>query len=77
MRSVIAAATWSVSMRKSSARTSTKTGVAPVESMAITVGAAVFDTVITSSPGPMPSAWRPSLMAFVPLSTPTQWSTPW
>lgn len=42
----------------------TKMGVAPVESMATTVGAAVFDTVITSSPGPMRSAGSPSLIAF-------------
>lgn len=52
-------------------------GVAPVPSMATTVGAAVLATVMTSSPGPTPSACSPSLTALVPLSTPAQWRTPW
>lgn len=56
---------------------STNTGVAPTALIATTVGAAVFETVITSSPGPMPRARRPSTMALVPLSTPTQWATSW
>ena len=35
---------------------STRTGVAPHISTAATVATAVWDTVITSSPGPIPSA---------------------
>ncbi len=51
-------------------RTSTNTGVAPVETIAETVGIAVFGTVMTSSPGPIPSARRARNSASVPLFTP-------
>ena len=46
------------SMQKSSSRTSTKTGRAPVSRIALTVALNVKLTVTTSSPGPMPSARR-------------------
>jgi hypothetical protein len=36
----------------------------------------LFAAVMTSSPGPMPSAFRAMNSASVPLATPTQWSTP-
>lgn len=49
---------------------STKVGVAPTVTIAETVGIAVFETVNTSSPGPMPRLRRLRIKALVPLSTP-------
>ncbi len=57
-------------MPKLSGSTSTSTGVAPASSMAATVAVAVWETVATPSPGPMPSAISPRVMASVPLATP-------
>src|SRR5215212_830167 len=51
--------------------TSHSTGVAPVRSMPATVGTQVFAWVITSSPGPTPSASSASSIASVPLATAT------
>jgi hypothetical protein len=50
--------------------TSTMTGTAPVRRIAPTVAMKVCETVITSSPGPTPSAFRISSMAVVPFDTP-------
>ena len=36
----------------------------------------VLATVMTSSPGPMPSVRSATKIASVPFATPTQWSTP-
>jgi len=55
---------------------STNTGVAPVETIADTVGMAVLVTVITSSPEPIPKAFSAKNIAFVPLSQPTPYFTP-
>ena len=44
--------------------------------MADTVGMAVFEVVITSSPGCMSSARNASTSASVPLPTPTPWPAP-
>src|SRR5437773_2488870 len=51
--------------------TSTKTGVAPLLTIAATVGAHVLLTVMTSSPGPTPNASSASQRASVPLATAT------
>ena len=51
--------------------TSTKTGVAPQKDMASAVAMKVLGTVMTSSPGPTPSASRAIQRASVPLPTPT------
>ena len=53
VRSVTAAATSSGSMLRSPARTSTKTGVAPVWTITFAVAGQVIGVVITSSPGPI------------------------
>ena len=49
---------------------STSTGVAPASSIAATVATAVWLTVKTASPGPMPAARSASTSASVPLATP-------
>ena len=54
VRGVTAAATASGSM-SSSPRTSAKTGVAPVRTIAAVEATKEFGGVITSSPGPMPA----------------------
>ena len=51
----------------------TPDGVAPVITIAAVVARAVWETVMTSSPGPMPRALRARTSASVPLPTPTQW----
>ena len=56
VRGVMAASTCSTSIRKSSSRTSTNTGVAPSVRIADTVGTAVLGTVMTSSPAFTPNA---------------------
>ena len=56
VRSVIAAATRSGSMFRSSSFTSTKTGVAPAWTITFAVAGQVIGVVITSSPGPIPAA---------------------
>ena len=50
---------------------STKIGVAPASQMASAVAKNVFDVVMTSSPGPMPSARNVSRRASVPEFKPT------
>ena len=72
---VIFASTWLTSMQKLSVQ-STKTGRANSSPMAPTVAMKVLAVVMTSSPGPTPSAFRPSLMASVPELTPIAWRVP-
>ena len=55
---------------------SANTGRAPVIMIARAVYAAESGAVITSSPGPMPSARNVSAMASVPLPTPTACAAP-
>ena len=50
--------------------TSTKTGFAPHQLIASAVAMKVSGTVITSSPGPIPSPSRATQRASVPLPTP-------
>ncbi len=76
VRGVIAASTWAGSMQKSSSRMSTKTGVAPARRMTLTVALKLNETVMTSSPGPIPSAWRTASWATVPLLIRTACRTP-
>ncbi len=45
--------------------------MAPTARIAATVATAVCDTVMTSSPGPMPRALSAKIKASVPLATPT------
>src|SRR5438132_8647837 len=66
VRSVTAAAASSGSMFRSSSRTSTKTGVAPVCTITFAVAGQVIGEVTTSSPGPTPSATRERCNAAVP-----------
>ena len=49
---------------------STKTGVAPVITIAPTVATKVIVVVITSSPGPIPNILSGSAIASVPVPTP-------
>jgi len=56
VRGVTAASTAAGSMQKSSARTSAKTGVGPDAEDRAAVALKLNETVITSSPGPIPSA---------------------
>jgi len=56
---------------------STSTGVAPANSIASTVAMNVWAVVITSSPGPMSSAWSASTRAAVPLPQPTATGARW
>src|SRR3954463_11458668 len=66
VRPVTAAAASSGSMLRSFSRTSTKTGVAPVWTMTFAVAGQVIGVVITSSPGPTPSATSDRWSAAVP-----------
>ena len=52
---------------------STNTGVAPVYEIDITVAMNVIDTVITSSPCPIPRASKARCNALVPVFTPVQY----
>ena len=56
-------------MFRSDSRTSTKTGVAPVWTTTFAVAGQVIGVVITSSPGPIPSATRVRCIAAVPEET--------
>src|SRR5208283_945865 len=60
VRGVIAASILAGSRLPVSGSTSTKTGVAPACRMAVAVAIKVIGVVMTSSPGPMPSASRHS-----------------
>src|SRR5919106_897867 len=51
---------------------STNTGVAPASATALAVAAKLNDGTMTSSPGPIPMAERPSSSALVPELTATQ-----
>jgi hypothetical protein len=51
--------------------TSTNSGTPPACTIAAAVAIKVIGTVITPSPGPIPSAIRASRKASVPLPTPT------
>ena len=76
VRGVIAASTAAGSMQKSSSRMSTRTGVAPARRITLTVALKLNETVMTSSPGPMPSACSTASWATVPLLIRTAWRTP-
>ena len=56
-------------MLRSPARTSTKTGVAPVWTITFAVAGQVIGVVITSSPGSTPSATSARCIAAVPDAT--------
>src|ERR687898_1479228 len=56
-------------MFRSDSRTSTKTGVAPAWTTTFAVAGQVIGVVITSSPGPIPSATRVRCIAAVPEET--------
>ncbi len=68
--SVIAASILAGSMHLVFGSQSTRTALAPAIQMASAVAKKVLAWVMTSSPGPMPSAIRDSQMASVPLPTP-------
>ena len=57
------------SMFSVSSRMSAKTGVAPVWTITFAVAGQVIDVVITSSPGPIPSATSARCIAAVPEAT--------
>ena len=69
VRGVTSPATRSGSTFRSVSRTSAKTGVAPVWTMTFAVAGHVIGVVITSSPGPIPSATSARCMAAVPDET--------
>src|SRR2546422_3103130 len=66
VRSVTALVTSAGSMLRSASSTSVNTGVAPVCTMTFAVAGQVIVDVITSSPGPMPSATSARCSAAVP-----------
>ena len=59
-----------------SSPTSASTGVAPVSRIAFTVAQNVSGVVITSSPGPMPSAASATCIAALPEFTPSACCAP-
>src|SRR6059058_3837604 len=67
--SVTASATRAGSMFRSSSRTSANTGTAPVWTITFAVAGHVIGEVITSSPGPIPSARSARCIAAVPEAT--------
>ena len=69
VRGVTAARASSGSMLRSSSFTSTKTGVAPAWTITFAVAGHVIGVVITSSPGPTPSASSDRCSAAVPLES--------
>src|SRR5687767_3249387 len=68
VRGVIALASCATSSSAVSRRTSTNTGFAPICEIASAVAINVFATVITSSPGPMPSPRSTTSIASVPFA---------
>src|SRR5262245_26021140 len=74
--SVTASATRAGSMFRSSSRTSTKTGVAPEWTITLAVAGHVIGVVITSSPGPTPSATSDRCSAAVPEASASTCSAP-
>ena len=69
VRSLTSARTDSGSMLSVSSRMSANTGVAPVWTITFAVAGQVSELVITSSPGPTPSATRERWSAAVPDET--------
>src|SRR3954451_12827182 len=69
VRSVTRSATDTGSMFSVSSWMSAKTGVAPVWTITFAVAGQVIEVVITSSPGPIPSATRARCIAAVPEAT--------
>src|SRR5574341_213422 len=76
VRGLSAGAICSAPVISVSRSTSTKTGVAPNNSIRFVVDTHVIEGVITSSPGPMPSADRVRCMPAVPELTATQCVVP-
>ena len=76
VRGVMAARTAFGSMSPVFGSTSAKTGVAPWKSAAFGVEMNVIGVVMTSSPGPMPSASSASTRPIVQLDTPTTFFWP-
>jgi len=76
VRGVTRASTCAGSSVRRSMSMSANTGVAPAIMMANAEYAAESGAVITSSPGPMPSARNASAIASVPVPTPTAWAAP-
>jgi len=74
---VIAASIFAGSMHLVLGSQSTNTAVAPAIQIASAVAKNVFGWVMTSSPGPIPSAINASQMASVPLPTPIACAVPW
>src|SRR6266516_1380105 len=72
VRSLSASATSAGAIVQLVGSMSISTGVAPVARIAPTVAKKVCETVITSSPGPTPSAFKASSSAVVPFETATQ-----
>ena len=75
LRGVIAAERASGSIVIVRGSMSTKTGMAPIALMAVTLYIPALAVVSTSSPGESPSARRPISSASVPLATPTPYLT--
>jgi hypothetical protein len=76
VRSVMASSTRAASRFPVSGSTSTKTGVAPASMIELAVAMKVIGVVMTSQPGPTPSASREMCSAPVQLVTATQWRAP-
>ena len=76
VRGVIAARTEAASTIDVTGSTSTKTGVAPSRATDPAVAKNENVGVMTSSPGPIPSAISATTSASVPDDTPTAWATP-
>src|SRR2546427_3642675 len=71
VRGVMAASILVTSMLRVRGSISTNTGVAPASQIASAVAKNVLDTVMTSSPGPIPRPTKTSRSASVPELTPT------
>ena len=69
VRGVMAASMRLASIKYVSGSISTKTGVAPVNMIELTVALKVWPTVMTSSPGPRPRPSKMHMSATVPLLT--------
>jgi hypothetical protein len=68
---VMAASRRVASSAKVSGSMSMRTALAPRRAMQVAVARKVYGVVTTSSPGPTPSAMRPTRIASVPEETPT------
>ena len=76
VRSVTSSATRAGSTLRSESRTSAKTGVAPAWTITFAVAGHVIGLVITSSPGPTPSASSERWSAAVPDESATTCRAP-